>query len=167
LAGQLKRILGVDLTAIPGLNVLAVLILLSEIGTNMAKWRHEKAFASWLGLSPNHKVSGERVLSSRTRKVNNRAATTLRLAAMLLGKTDTPLGAFYRRKRAQLGAPKAITATARKLACLIYRLIKTGQGYQEVDVRAYELKYKDQIVRSLRKRAAGFGFELVEVPQAA
>jgi transposase len=167
LAGQLKRILGVDLTAIPGLHVLAVLTLLSEIGTNMAKWRHEKAFASWLGLSPNQKVSGQRVLSSRTRKVTNRAATTLRLAAMMLGKTDTPLGAFYRRKRAQLGAPKAITATARKLACLIYRLIKTGQGYQEVDVRTYELKYKDQILRSLRKRANGFGFDLVELPQAA
>jgi transposase len=167
LAGQLKRILGVDLTAIPGLNVLAVLSLLSEIGTNMTKWRHEKAFASWLGLSPNNKVSGERVLSSRTRRVNNRAATTLRLAAMMLGKTNTPLGAFYRRKRAQLGAPKAITATARKLACLVYRLIKAGQGYQEGDARAYELKYKDQMVRALRRRAAGFGFELVEVPQAA
>jgi transposase len=167
LAGHLKRVLGVDLTAIPGLNVLAVLSLLSEIGTDMAKWRHEKAFASWLGLSPNNKVSGERVLSSRTRKVNNRAATTLRLAAMMLGKTDTPLGSFYRRKRAQLGAPKAITATARKLACLIYRLIKGGQGYKEVDVRTYELKYKDQILRALRKRAAGLGFELVEVPKAA
>jgi transposase len=167
LAGHLKRILGVDLTTIPGLNVLAVLSLLSEIGTNMAKWRHEKAFASWLGLSPNNKISGERVLSSRTRKVNNRAATTLRLAAMMLGKTDTPLGSFYRRKRAQLGAPKAITATARKLACLIYRLIKEGQGYQERDVRTYELRYKDQILRSLRKRANGFGFDLVELPQAA
>jgi transposase len=167
LAGQLKRILGVDLTAIPGLHVLAVLTLLSEIGTNMAKWRHEKAFASWLGLSPNHKVSGQRVLSSRTRRVNNRAASILRLAALAVGKTDTPLGAFYRRKRAQLGAPKAITATARKLACLVYRLIKAGQGYQETDARAYELKYKDQILRALRKRAAGFGFELVELPQAA
>jgi transposase len=167
LAGQLKRILGVDLRAIPGLHVLAVLTLLSEIGTNMAKWRHEKAFASWLGLSPNNKVSGERVLSSRTRRVNNRAATILRLAAVAVGKTDTPLGAFYRRKRAQLGGPKAITATARKLACLIYRLIKAGQGYQAGDARAYELNHKDQIVRSLRKRAAGFGFELVEVAQAA
>jgi hypothetical protein len=85
----------------------------------------------------------------------------------MLGKTDTPLGSFYRRKRAQLGAPKAITATARKLACLIYRLIKAGQGYKEVDVRTYELKYKDQILRSLRKRANGFGFELVELPKAA
>jgi transposase len=133
----------------------------------MSKWRHEKAFASWLGLCPNHKVSGERVISSRSRKVNHRAATTLRLAAMMLGKTDTPLGAFYRRKRAQLGAPKAITATARKLACLIYRLIKAGQGYQEGDARAYELNYKDQVLRSLRRRVAGLGFELVEVAQAA
>jgi transposase len=167
LAGHLKRLLGIDLTAIPGLNVLAVLSLISEIGTDLSKWRHEKAFASWLGLCPSNKVSGQRVLSSRTRRVNNRAATILRLAAMMLGKTDTPLGAFYRRKRAQLGAPKAITATARKLACLIYRLIKAGQGYQERDVHAYELKYKDQVLRSLRRRAAGLGFELVEVAQAA
>ena len=167
LAGHLKRILGVDLTAIPGLNVLAVLTLLSEIGTNMAKWRNEKAFVSWLGLSPNNKISGQRVLSSRTRKVVNRAATILRLAAMVLGDSDTPLGSFYRRKRAQLGAPKAITATARKLGCLIYRLIKNGQGYQETDVHIYELKYKDQILNSLRKRANSFGFDLVEVPKAA
>jgi transposase len=167
LAGHLKRILGVDLTTIPGLNVLAVLSLISEIGTNMAKWRSEKAFVSWMGLSPNNKVSGERVLSSRTRKVNNRAATTLRLAAMLLGRTDTPLGSFYRRKRAHLGAPKAITATARKLGCLIYRLIKDGQTYQEPDLHTYELKYKNQILRSLRRRANGFGFDLVELPKAA
>jgi transposase len=167
MAGHLKRILGVDLTAIPGLNVLAILTLLSEIGTNMAKWRNEKAFVSWLGLSPNNKISGQRVLSSRTRKVVNRAATILRLAAMVLGHSDTPLGSFYRRKRAQLGAPKAITATARKLGCLIYRLIKNGQGYQETDMHLYELKYKDQILNSLRKRANSFGFELVEVPKAA
>ena len=167
LAAHLKRILGVDLTTIPGLNVLAVLTLLSEIGTNMAKWRSEKAFVSWLGLCPNNRISGQRVLNSRTRKVVNRAATTLRLAAMLLGKTNTPLGSFYRRKRAQLGAPKAITATARKLGCLICRLIKNGQPYQEPDMRTYELKYKDQILYSLRKRANSFGFDLVELPKAA
>ena len=167
LAGHLKRILGVDLTTIPGLNVVAILTLVSEIGTNMAKWRHEKAFVSWLGLNPNNKISGQRVLSSRTRKVVNRAATTLRLAAMVLGHTNTPLGSFYRRKRAQLGAPKAITATARKLGCLIYRLIKNGQGYQETDLQVYELKYKQQILNSLRKRANSFGFDLVEVPKAA
>lgn len=120
-----------------------------------------------MGLSPNNKVSGERVLSSRTRKVKNRAATTLRLAALLLGRTDTPLDSFYRRKRAQLGAPKAVTATARKLGCLIYRLIKDGQTYQQPDLRTYEPKYKNQILRSLRKRANGFGFDLVELPKAA
>ena len=167
LAGHLKRILGVDLTTIPGLNVLAILTLVSEIGTNMAKWRNEKAFVSWRGLSPNNKISGQRVLSSRTRKVVNRAATTLLLAAMVLRKTDTPLGSFYRRKRAQFGAPKAITATARKLGCRIYRLIKTGQGYQEPDLHTYELKYKDQILNSLCKRAMCFGFDLVELPKAA
>lgn len=167
MAEHLKRILGVDLTTIPGLNVLSILTLMSEIGTNMAKWRNEKAFVSWMGLSPNNKISGQRVLSSRTRKVVNRAATILRLAAMILGHTDTPLGSFYRRKRAQLGAPKAITATARKLGCLIYRLIKNGQGYQEPDVHIYELKYKEQILKSLRKRANTFGFDLVEVQKAA
>src|SRR6201987_1460922 len=167
LAGHLKRILGIDLTTIPGLNVLTILTLLSEIGTNMAKWRNERAFVSWLGLSPNNKISGQRVLSSRTRKVVNRAATTLRLAAMVLGKTITPLGSFYRRKRAQFGAPKAMTATARKLGCLIYHLIKKGQGYQELDLHTYELKYQDQILNSLRKRAHSFGFHLVELPKAA
>jgi transposase len=167
LAGHLKRILGVDLTTIPGFNVLAILTLLSEIGTNMAKWRNDKAFVSWLGLSPNNKISGQRVLSSRTRKVVNRAATILRLAAMIVGKTNTPLGSFYRRKRAQLGGPKAVTATARKLGCLIYRLIKNGQGYNEPDMHTYELKYKDQILNSLRKRANTFGFDLVELPKAA
>ena len=106
LASHLKRILGVDLTAIPGLNVLAVLSLLSEIGTDMSKWRHEKAFASWLGLCPSNKVSGERVLSSRTRRVNNRAATILRLAAMMLGKTDTPLGASTGANARSWGRPR-------------------------------------------------------------
>jgi transposase len=167
LAAHLKRILGVDLTTIPGLDVLAILTLVSEIGVNMAKWRNAKAFVSWMGLSPNNKISGQRVLSSRTRKVVNRAATTLRLAAMVLGKTNTPLGSFYRRKRAQFGAPKAMTATARKLGCLIYHLIKKGQGYQELDLHTYELKYQDQILNSLRKRAKDFGFDLVELPKAA
>ena len=167
LAAHLKRILGVDLTTIPGLNLLAVLNLLSEIGTNMTKWRNEKAFVSWLGLSPNNKISGQRMLSSRTPKVVNRAATTLRLAVLILGKTNSPLGSFYRRKRAQLGAPKAITATARKLGCLIYRLIKNGQAYKEPDLLTYELKYKDQILNTLRKRANSFGFDLVELTKAA
>jgi len=164
---QLQRILGVDLTQIPGLGVLAVLTLLSEIGTDMNKWRNAKAFASWLGLAPCNKVSGGRVLSSRTRPVVSRAATILRMAAMALGRTQTPLGSFYRRKQAQLGAPKAITATARKLACLIYELLKTGQPYQAADVRVYDLNYKKRAIAALRRRAADLGCDLVESPVAA
>jgi transposase len=164
---QLQRILGVDLTQVPGLGVLAVLTLLSEIGTNMKKWRSEKAFASWLGLCPNNKISGGRVLSSRTRKVVSRAATILRVAAKALARTDTPLGHFYRRKQAHLGAPKALTATARKLACLIYRLIDTGESYAPSSVTEYTLKCKTQQIAALRKRAAALGCEIIETPLAA
>lgn len=164
---QLLRIVGVDLTQVPGLGVLAVLTILSEIGTNMSKWRNEKAFASWLGLCPNHKISGGRILSARTRPVVCRTADILRMAATALGKTDTPLGAFYRRKKAQLGAPKATTATARKLACLIYRLIRDAQEYQPESGRVYELRFQQQTISSLRKRAAKLGYDLVELKEAA
>jgi transposase len=164
---QLVRIVGVDLTQLPGLGVLAVLTIISEIGTNMSRWRNEKAFASWLGLCPNHKISGGRILSSRTRPVVCRTANILRMAATALGKTDTPLGAFYRRKKAQIGAPKATTATARKLACLVYRLIRDGECYQSETADIYELRFHQQTITSLRKRAAKLGFELVELKQAA
>jgi transposase len=164
---QLQRILGVDLTQVPGLGVLAVLILLSEIGANMKKWRHAKAFASWLGLCPNTKISGGRILSSRSRKVSSRAATILRVAATALGRTDTPLGHFYRRKQAQLGAPKAITATARKLACLIYRLIETRENYVAGDTREYSLDCRKFQIAALRKRASALGCEILETAVAA
>jgi hypothetical protein len=164
---QLHRILGVDLTLIPGLGVLSVLTLLSEIGTNMSKWRNAKAFASWLGLCPNNKISGGRVLSSRTKHVVCRTATLLRVAAMAVGRTETPLGAFYKRKQAHLGAPKAITATARKLACLVYQLLKNHHEYAPPDVKVYHLKYKQRAIAILRKRAAALDCDLVELPQAA
>jgi transposase len=164
---QLKRILGVDLTQIPGLGVLAVLTLLSEIGTNMNKWHSAKAFASWLGLCPNNKISGGRVLSSRTKHVVSRTATILRMAAMTVRRSQTPLGAFYRRKQAHLGAPKAITATARKIACLIYSLIKEQKEYQEQDLTAYTIDYKKRAIAILRKRAADLDCELVSLQKAA
>jgi transposase len=164
---QLQRILGVDLTQVPGLGVLAVLTLLSEIGANMKKWRSAKAFASWLGLCPNTKISGGRVLSSHSRKVVSRAATILRVAATALGRTDTPLGHFYRRKQAQLGAPKAITATARKLACLIYRLVDTRENYTAGDTHEYTLECRKYQIAALRKRASALGCEILENPIAA
>jgi len=164
---QMQRILGIDLTQVPGLGVIAVLTLLSEIGTNMKKWRSAKAFASWLGLSPNHKISGGRVLSARTRKVVSRAATILRVAAKALGKTDTPLGHFYRRKQSKLGTPKAITATARKLACLVYELIDTQQTYAPPNVKEYNLECRNRQIAALRRRAAQLECEIVELSSAA
>jgi transposase len=167
LTGILHRILGVDLTAIPGLAALTVLTLLSELGADMSRWRNAKAFASWLGLCPNHRISGGRVLSATSRKVINRAATALRMAALIAGKTETPLGCFYRRKAAQFGAPKAITATAHKLACLIYEMIRTGQPYRVIDTSTYQKRYDEQRLKAFRKRARDLGYELVELKTAA
>src|SRR5262249_38977434 len=122
LSQQLKRICGVDLMKVCGLNLLSVLMILAEIGNDMSRWRSAKAFCSWLGLCPGTKISGGTVLSRHSRRVVNRASTLLRMAALVVGRTDSWLGRFYRRKKAHLGAPKAITATARKLACVIYHM---------------------------------------------
>jgi len=157
----LRRLCGVDLTQVFGLNILTVLTIISEIGTDMTRWRNEKAFCSWLGLCPGNKISGGKVLNSRTRHVVNRAATALRLAAQSLGRTETCLGIFYRRKKAHLGAPKANTATARKLACIIYQMLKHRQEYHEPDPAAYQLKLDKHRLANLRKQAATLGFQLM------
>ena len=117
---QLFLMAGVDLTQIDGIDEMTVLNLLSETGVDMSHWRNEKCFCSWLGLCPGNKISGGKILSSKTKPCANRAANALRLAARSLSNSKSALGAFYRRIRARLGAPKAITATAHKLARLIY-----------------------------------------------
>jgi transposase len=133
----------------------------------MSKWRSAKAFCSWLGLCPGNKISGGKVLDSRTRQVVNRVADALRLAAQSAGRTETCLGIFYRRKKAHLGAPKATTATARKLACLIYHLLKYKEEYIDVDCGVYEEKFHRYRVNRLRKQAAELGYEMVEFKEAA
>jgi transposase len=165
---QLTKIHGTDLTLVPGLSLLGVLIILSEVGSDLKRrWRSGDVFAAWMGLCPGAKISGGKVLSSRTPHVVNRVAVLLRLAALAIGRTDTCLGLFYRRIRARHGAPKAMTATARKLAVLIYHLTTTGQPYQEPDLKRY-LKQADtnRIVR-LRRQARELGFDLVPLEQAA
>jgi transposase len=167
LTQELQRICGVDLTQIIGLNVLSVLIILSEIGADMSRWRDAKAFCSWLGLCPGNKISGGKVLNSRTAHVVNRVAILLRTLAPTIGKTDTWLGIFHRRMRARLGPGGANTATARKLACLIYHLLRYKEEYIDVDqVLLLEKIRKHRIVR-LRKQAQELGFELTENQQAA
>jgi len=167
LGEQLARICGVDLTAVCGLNLLSVLMLIAEIGVDMSRWRSAKAFCSWLGLCPGTKISGGRILSRKTRRVVNRASLILRIAAMTLGRSDTWLGRFYRRKMAHLGKPKAITATARKLACVIYHMLKYRENYVPIDVAIYDLQARERQQRRLRSQAAELGFELVPRSQVA
>jgi transposase len=158
----LRRICGMDLMKVCGLNLLSVLMLIGEIGLDMGRWRSARAFCSWLGLCPGTKISGGKVLSRRTRKVTNRASTILRLAAWTAGKTDTWIGRFYRRVKARRGAPKAVTATARKLACVIYHLLKYKEEFALLDTAKYEQQAKDHRLRHLRKEAKSLGYQLVE-----
>jgi len=165
---QLAEIFGIDLTRVPGLNLVGVLIILSEIGPDLkTRWRDGDAFAAWLGLCPGSKISGGKVLSSRTPHVVNRVAVLLRLAALAIGRTDTCLGVFYRRLKARHGAPKAMTATARKLAVLLYHLLTSGEEYQEPDPQQYDERVrKNKIIRLLRQ-AKELGFGLVPLEPAA
>ena len=135
---HLYRMTGVDLTRSDGVDAYTALKVVSEIGTDMTKWPSAKHFASWLGLSPDNRITGGRVMSSKTKPSANRAAAALRLAANALHRSDSALGAFLRRKKAQMGAPKAITATAHKLARIIYSMLRYGQEYVDAGAEYYE-----------------------------
>lgn len=158
---HLYRVTGVDLTRVDGINSSTALSVLSETGLDMSCWKTGKNFASWLSLSPGNTISGGRVLTRRTKRSTNRAADALRLAAFGLANSKSALGAFYRRMRARLGAPKAITATAHKLARLIYSMLKHGTEYVDRGQDYYEQQYRDRVVKNLRKRAAQLGFALM------
>jgi transposase len=167
LRAELERLCGVDLTQVIGLNVLSVLIILSEIGLDMSRWRHAKAFSSWLGLCPGNKISGGKVLDSRTVRVSNRVSILLKTLAPSVGKSDTWLGIFHRRMKARLGPAGANTATARKLACLIYHLLRYKEEFIDVDQLLFKEKFRRQRVARLRKQAEELGLEVTEKQQAA
>lgn len=164
---ELTRICGVDLSAIGGLNMLGILILLSELGVDMSHWRSEKAFSAWLGLAPGNKISGGRVLSSRTPQVANRVATLLRTLAVTIGRTDTWLGSFHRRMKTRLGPAAAATATARKLACIIYHLLKYREPYADTNRLVYEEKIRRHRIKKLRQQAEELGLQVVETEKVA
>src|SRR5437899_5837857 len=157
----LHQLTGVDLTQIDAIGPYSALRLLAEIGTDMSRWPTEKHFTSWLTLAPHNKISGGRLLSSKTQPSANRAAAILRMAAMNLGRTDTALGAFYRRLAYRVGKAKAITATARKLAILVYRTLKEGLMYQDLGAVAYDAQHRVRVLHRLRERAAHLGFSLL------
>lgn len=157
------KLLGVDLFRVQGLNSQTVLQIVSEVGVDLSGFGSEKQFASWLSVSPNRRVSGGKVLSSKTKPSKNRAAQAFRQAAVSVARSDSELGAYYRRMQARKGPAAAITATAHKLARLYYSLVKQGQEYEEGRARAYEEQQRERVVASLRKRAKGLGYELVAV----
>lgn len=159
----LHRLTGTDLTQIDALGPYSALRLVSEIGTDMSRWRTEKHFTSWLTLAPKNKVSGGRILSSKTQPSTNRAAVTLRMCAMSVGRTSTALGAYYRRLAYRVGKAKAITATARKIAILVYRVLRGDIDYRDPGALAYEAQHRSRTLRGLRRRVQQLGFDLVNL----
>jgi len=160
--GALYTLLGADLSQIHGLGPYTVLRLIGECGDDMRKWPTVKHFTSWLTLAPGNKISGGRLLSSKTRRSSNRAAALLRIAAVNIGRTQTALGAFYRRLAARVGKAKAVTATARKLAVLFYNALRFGMTYADPGKDYYEERYKQRVLHNLQRRARQMGFVLVE-----
>jgi transposase len=163
LGKELHRLTGVDLLAIPGVNTVTALQILSEIGFDMTRWKNAKQFASWLGLCPGNKISGGKILSSKTKPSNNRAAATLRMAASTLYRSPTALGAYLRRLKSRKGPMKAITATAHKLAKIIYNMLRYGAEYMETGQAYYEEQYRDRKIKNLKKQAMELGLNLVEI----
>ena len=158
---HLYRISGVDLTQIDGVNATTALKVIAEVGLDMARWPTPKHFASWLGLSPGNKISGGKRISGRSKPSANRAAEALRMAAQGLHNSQSALGAYLRRQKARLGAPKAITATAHKLAIVFYSMLRYGQPYVDAGADYYEQQYQRRVMRNLRRKAHDMGFELV------
>jgi transposase len=158
----LYYVTGVDLTALEGIDAVTALVVVSEIGTDMTRWPTVKHFCSWLGLCPHLKKTGGRVKSSRTRPGSNRAANALRLGASTLHRNKAALGAYFRRMKSRLGGAKAITATAHKLARLVYNLLRHGKAYVQQTQAEYEMQQRERQVRSLTRRARSLGLEVVE-----
>jgi transposase len=159
---ELYRTIGVDLTAIDGVNVLTVQTLHSEVGSDMSRFASEAHFVSFLGLSPSNKISGGKVVGREKRKTKNRAGVALRVAASTLLRSDTYLGAQYRRFRSKLGAPKAMKAMANRLARIAYRMMKYREQYVDKGKEFYEQKYRQQQILMLTKKAAELGLQLVQ-----
>jgi len=151
----------VDLTRIDGIEASTAFTIVSEIGLSPDAFPNENHFASWLGLCPNHVKTGDKVRRRRTRPVAHPIAQALRLAAQSLHRSHTYLGAMFRRYRARLGAPKAITAMAHHLAKLVYRMLRYGEDYVDKGEAAHEAKHRERALKSLVRKAKDLGYELV------
>ena len=164
LRALLYRLCGVDLTQVDGLNVVTVQTIITELGVQLHTWPSAKQFASWLGLSPNNKITGGKVIKSESKKTTNRATQAFRLAARSLHHSQSALGAFYRRQQAKHGPAIAIKATAHKLARIVYTMLTTHTEYRDLGEHYYVQHYQQRIVRNLKRTAANFGLQLVPMP---
>jgi len=165
LATTLYELVGVDLTAIDGIDALTAQTIITEIGLDVSAWPTVKHFTSWLGLAPHNDISGGKVLRTRTKKTKNKANLAFRLAAQSLHRSQSAVGAFYRRMKSRHGPAKATTATAHKLARMVYFMLKNRTDYVDPGVTYYEQQYRDRTIRNLKRKAASLGMELV--PMAA
>jgi len=157
----ITSVAGHDLLSLPGLGPATVITLISECGLDMTRWPSAKHFVSWLGLSPQNKISGGRVLSSRTRQGTTRAGSAFWMAAVPISRTSTALGAFQRRLSARVGKSKALIATARKIAILYYKTLRYGMEFQEPGALAYQNSSQERQIRGLERRARALGYQLV------
>jgi len=164
---QLFQMCGVDLTRIDGVDVTTALAVVSEVGADMAKFPTVKHFTSWLGLCPGTKITGGKVMSGKTKRVVNRAAQALRLAAAALRSSKSALGAYFRRLCSRMDKPKAVTAAAHKLARLIYTMLTKGEEYTDQGQDYYEQRYRERVLRALSQRAAKLGLKMVPIEQPA
>jgi transposase len=154
LTAYLKEIFGVDITEVFGISEISALTIMSEIGTDMSKWKTEHRFTSWLGLAPNTKKSASKVISSRIMKKKHYAGQSFRIAAHSLYHSKSPLGEYYRRIKAKAGAGKAVVATARKLAIIIYKMVGNKEDFNPKALGDYQQKYKEKKINQLKKKIA-------------
>jgi transposase len=160
---HLKRICGVDITAVHGVSASLAQTIVIEVGTDMSKFPNEKHFCSWLGLAPKNEISGGKILKNNTLKTRNRAGQAFRLAAGSVMRADCAFGAFYRRQKARLGPAQAAVATAHLIARIVYRMLKYKVEYEPLSMAQYEQHYQEQQLVYLQKKAAKFGFQLAPV----
>jgi transposase len=162
LRAELFRMTGTDLTRIDGIDIVTATTIFSEAGYDMSRWETENHFVSWLRLCPDNRISGEKIIGRGRLPTNNRATIALKMAASGLRKSQTYLGAQFRRLKTKLGAPVAIKAMAAKLARLVYRMLRYGMNYVDQGVEFYEAQHRKLQINSLKRKAAQFGFQIVE-----
>jgi transposase len=167
LHARVVELLGVDPTTIDGIQAQTAMTLICELGTDLSGFPTTKHFSSYMGHAPRNKITGGKIKSSRTAKVASRAATALRVAAQSLARSNTALGAKYRRLKARIGAPKATTAIARHIGIAYYNLVRYGIQFQDEGAQAYEERFRAQRTRWLQKQADKLGMALTPLPESA